>query len=669
MNRPVRSTILAFLLCASVFSGVANAAWIWTPETKKFTNPKNAVKDTPKEQFEWAMGFYNAKDYQRAAFEFEKLAKQYEFSDYASKAQYYVGLCYEDMQKYYTAYENYQKAIDNFPHLSNTDEVLAREYAIGILYLEKPGPKVMGTDIMAPLDRAVEIFKKVVDNAPYGKYAEDAQLKLGEALKKSERYEEAIQAYHKISEDYPNSKYATQAMYEESYCAYKASLKPAYDATATDSAIKTFEKFVDKNKDAELARKADSTMKRLKDNVAQKSFDVAKFYESQDKTEAAVIYYQDVIDTYPESSLVNEAKARIGALKNKGVKKAPSPSDSDKKKQESLTGRSQKKLSWNLFGLTGKKQEEIQAPQGLPKEAQKKKGWRPFSFETKKEIRQTQTPPAAKTPKVEVQAKAPEAPKTEATPPTVQAPKTEPVVPAVEAPKMESPAAPALEAPKQEKPVEKKAVKKKAWTPFDFESKKEKKAEKSVEKKPVEKKPWKPFSFFSSKKTEEAAPKIKEAPKKKAWTPFRFEDKKKKKSQEVKVPTQEAPAIQAPKAEPAAPVAEPVAPVTQIVEKIKVESGGQVLESTKTEPMVQATEAQKTEPAAQIVEAPKQEEPAPQAKEAPKKKGWTPFNFEGNKEKKAGKSVEKKPWKPFNFSNSTFGLLDDKKMEESAGKK
>ena len=193
MRKPTRYIIiLSSLISVFILSQVSYAYWIWTPETRKFTNPKNAVKDTPKEQFEWAMSFYNARDYQRAAFEFDKLAKQYEFSDYASKAQYYVGLCYEDMQKYYTAFENYQKAIDNFPHLSNIDEILARQYAIGNIYLEKKNPKVLGNDIMAPLDRAIEIFKKVVENAPYGKHSEDAQFKLGEALKKSERYEEAV---------------------------------------------------------------------------------------------------------------------------------------------------------------------------------------------------------------------------------------------------------------------------------------------------------------------------------------------------------------------------------------------------------------------------------------------------------------------------------------------
>jgi outer membrane protein assembly factor BamD len=553
MARSLRITILSLVLVVSVFCGAAYAPWIWTPETKKFTNPKNAVKDTPKEQFEWAMTLYNTKDYQRAAFEFEKLAKQYEFSDYASKAQYYVGLCYENMQKYYMAYENYQKAIDNFPHLSNTDEVLAREYAIGLLYLEKPSPKVMGTDIMAPLDRAVEIFKKVVENAPYGKFAEDAQFKLGEALKKSERYEEAIQAYHKITEDYPKSRYATQAMYEESYCAYRASLKPAYDSAATDNAIKTFEKFSDKNKDADLAKKADNTMKRLKDNVAQKSFDVAKFYESQVKPQAAIIYYQDVIDSYPDSSFAKESRSRIEALKTKPVTKpaAGSPLNFDKKKSKEQTDRSQKKLSWNLFGLGTKEQKPSQAP---AEAAPKKPGWRPFSFETKKETKKTppeqpKTQPQVQAPQpevlqqpspseIQVQAPSieaqPEQPKTETQPAQQEAPKTE------AQPEETAQPIPQVQTVQEVQPVEQQTVtqettttttppqtpeaaavkgsaQKKSWLSFDLWGKKDKKP---AEKQPARKKPWKPFSF-EDKKEGPAQP-----VEKKPWKPFSFEDKK-----------------------------------------------------------------------------------------------------------------------------------------------
>jgi outer membrane assembly lipoprotein YfiO len=368
--------ILFSLVGITALSGVANAYWVWTPETKKFINPKYAVKDSPKEQFDWAMSFYDTKDFQRAATEFEKLAKQYEFSEYASKAQYYVGLCYENMSKYYSAYLNYQKAIDNFPHIANTEEILAREFAIGNLYLSKPGPKVLGTDIMAPLDRAVEIFKKVVENAPYGKFAEESQFKLGEALKKSERYEEAVQAFHKVVEDYPKSKLVTKAMYEESNCAYKASLKPAYDASATDNAIKTFEKFVKTNKDADLAKSADTTMKRLKDNVSEKSFKAAEFYESQGKIQAAIIYYQDVIDTYPDSIFVPKSQAKIEMLKARGTKKAAALIDATKKKSERVA---REKKPWSPFKFnTGK-------PSGAAKETSKKSPWNLFNIGAKKE--------------------------------------------------------------------------------------------------------------------------------------------------------------------------------------------------------------------------------------------------------------------------------------------
>src|SRR3989338_5111914 len=206
--------IISVIFISAVYSfDTALAYWIWTPETKKFVNPKWAPKDSPKEQFDWAISFYNSKDYKRAAVEFEKVTKHYEYSEYASKSQYYVGLSYENMEKFYTAFQNYQKAIDNFPHIENLDEIIAREFNIGKLYASKDNPKVLGTDIMTSLDRAVEIFKKVVDNAPYGPLADEAQFNMGEALKRAERFEEAVQAFQRLVDDYPSSRFVEKGRF------------------------------------------------------------------------------------------------------------------------------------------------------------------------------------------------------------------------------------------------------------------------------------------------------------------------------------------------------------------------------------------------------------------------------------------------------------------------
>jgi outer membrane protein assembly factor BamD len=317
MKRHLSLLIIANIISITVIAGSAQAYWLWTPETKKFINPKYAVKDSPKEQYEWAMSFYNAGDYTRAGTEFDKLVKNYEYSEYAAKSQYYVGLCYENRGKYYTAFENYQKAVDNFPHSENIDEIIAREYNIGNIFMAKVSPKLMGTDIMPPLDRAIDIYKKVVENAPFGRMAPEAQFRMGEALKKSERYDEAIDAFQKIVDDYRDSQFYDKAKYEVAYCAYKSSLRPAYDAAPTEKAVKAFREFTGDNSDIQLSQIAGITIQRLKDKGAEKSFETAKFYEGIKQYQAAVIYYKDILKRYPDSSFTPEARIKIEILENR----------------------------------------------------------------------------------------------------------------------------------------------------------------------------------------------------------------------------------------------------------------------------------------------------------------------------------------------------------------
>lgn len=312
--------IISAVLFSLVTANAAHAYWLWTPDTKKFVNPKYAVKDSPKEQYEWAMSFYDAKDYQRAAAEFEKLTKNYEYSEYAARSQYRAGLCYENMGKFYIAFQNYQKTIDNFPHIENMDEIIAREFNIANIYAVKENPKVLGTDIMTSMERAIEIYRKVIDNSPYGKLADEAQFKLGMALKKVERYDEAMAAFQKIVDDYQSSRFAEEAKYEVASCAYKSSLKPDYDIESTSKAIRAFEEFSHESSQNDLSREASSTIQRLKDRSAEKSMSVAKFYESQRHYESAIIYYRDVVDRFPDSAHINTATAKIEELKMKGKK-------------------------------------------------------------------------------------------------------------------------------------------------------------------------------------------------------------------------------------------------------------------------------------------------------------------------------------------------------------
>ncbi|MBM3254518.1 MAG: hypothetical protein FJZ16_09715, partial [Candidatus Omnitrophica bacterium] len=89
----MRNSILSILIIIIFsFPNRGLAYWIWTPESGKWVNPKYAVKDSPEEQFEYAMAYYIAKDYKKSLSEFEKLVRYYPLSRFAPEAQLYIGL-------------------------------------------------------------------------------------------------------------------------------------------------------------------------------------------------------------------------------------------------------------------------------------------------------------------------------------------------------------------------------------------------------------------------------------------------------------------------------------------------------------------------------------------------------------------------------------------------
>jgi outer membrane assembly lipoprotein YfiO len=368
MERKIAAIFIGSALALSMMSGAAMAYWVWTLETKKFINPKYAVKDTPREQYNWAMSFYGVKDYKRASVEFEKLVKNYEYSEYAANAQYHAGLSYDNMGKYYIAFQNYQKTIDNFPHVSNIDEIIARQFNIANMYAAKSNPKVLGTDIMTSYDRAIEIYKKVVDNAPFGKLADEAQFRMALTMKDAGLYDEATVAFQKIMDDYSSSRFYEQARYEMANSAYKASLKPAYDAAPTDKALKAFEEFTSATIDKRLNEEAQKTIKRLKNKVAEKSFMTAEFYERQKHYASAIIYYQDVINKYPDSSFAEISKVRIADLKiGNYAHKSQAQFEVDKEKK-----------GWMPW--VGKEKAAVKAGEEKPSRKKVKKPWTPFRF-------------------------------------------------------------------------------------------------------------------------------------------------------------------------------------------------------------------------------------------------------------------------------------------------
>ena len=314
------SKLLTFLLgCAltGLFPAPAFAGWIWSPQTG-WVGPTGAVKDSPEEQLVFAIAFFDRKDYDRASKEFKKLLKSYKESREAAEAQYYLSRCAEESGDYYKAFKEYRKTVQTYPSTKRFDEILEHEYQLGNYFLSGKKRKLLGIAAILPArDKAIEIFQAIVDDGPFSEHGQLAQYKLGLAHLALADYEEAVSAFEQVISRYPDSPLVDDSRFQIAQASLKGTFKPGYDQSPTDLAIHELDAFVREYPNSELSADAAARLKELTERRAQHEYQVAQFYEHRRRRASALIYYQTIVEQFPDTAKAPQAAARIQILQQK----------------------------------------------------------------------------------------------------------------------------------------------------------------------------------------------------------------------------------------------------------------------------------------------------------------------------------------------------------------
>ncbi len=313
----MKKILTILFLMSFVFVANSSAFWIWTPKTNKWENPKYSVKQNPKEHFDYALDFYQKKDYKRAIAEFRRLIKNYSDAYEAAESQFYIGKCYEGLGKDYEAYKAYQLVIDKYPFNKRHEEIIQIEYDIAERFIAtKDESKFLGLNFQLE-DPVVEILKKIEENSPYHKLAVKSIYRLGVYLKAKGLYYEAQKEFELLLDKYPDSEWVEPTKFQLAECLSLVSPEAEYSQNLTQEARKKFETFAKDHPEAILGDSARAKVSQLKKKEAESNFIIAQFYEKQKDYEAAKVYYDYVIDNYPESDFVAKAFERIKEIDSK----------------------------------------------------------------------------------------------------------------------------------------------------------------------------------------------------------------------------------------------------------------------------------------------------------------------------------------------------------------
>ena len=320
-----RFLTLAAMMTFALGITAAEASWIWSPEIGKWINPKKIAKDTPEEQYDWALQFFNQKDWDRSIEEFEKLTTAFPTSRLAAEGVYYSGQAYEQKDDTAKAADAYQKLVDRYPYSDRIKDAMRREFEIANELAAGGKVKMLGVAVLPGQEKALELYTHIVKNAPYGSFGDQAQFKIGELYKRQGEYELSRKAFQTLVDEYPSSELVAQARYEIARSSMLASNTQQYSDQHAKKALEEFQDFKKEFSGKPQAVEADESIKQIRSEKAKRDFDIAAFYEKNGKLKSAKVYFEEVALNYPETPSAAEAKKRIDSLVLREAQPAAGP--------------------------------------------------------------------------------------------------------------------------------------------------------------------------------------------------------------------------------------------------------------------------------------------------------------------------------------------------------
>ena len=160
-------------------------------------------------------------------------------------------------------------------------------------------------------EEARKQFARIKTEFPNSSLQATADLKVAESYYNEESYQTAAEAYQDFVRFYPSHEKVPYALYQAglSYSAQMPS-NPQRDSRATKKAIDVFTQLIIDFPESEYRQEAEKKVIEAQDQIVQKNFEIASFYERQNKPLAAYKRFYQVYELYPRHAVAEEAFAR-----------------------------------------------------------------------------------------------------------------------------------------------------------------------------------------------------------------------------------------------------------------------------------------------------------------------------------------------------------------------
>ena len=211
--------------------------------------------------------------------------------------------------KFAKAVRKYDKLMDQHPQSPLYNAALERQFTIANAFMAGRKKRVLKVFKIKGYAEGIKVAEKVAERAGTGPTAIKASTTVAKNYEERGKYDEAYEEWSNIHSQWPSGQTGKESLLAMARCKHAAYNGPDYDLSNLISAKTYYQNFKDQYPADAKKIDADAKITQIEEQLAYKHFEIAQYYDQLDNKQAANLYYQMVLDNWPDTAAAEMTKA------------------------------------------------------------------------------------------------------------------------------------------------------------------------------------------------------------------------------------------------------------------------------------------------------------------------------------------------------------------------
>ncbi|RKY09738.1 MAG: hypothetical protein DRP66_01400 [Planctomycetota bacterium] len=189
--------------------------------------------------------------------------------------------------------------------------ILERKFSIGLAFLNGHKRKVLKILPLSAFDEGEKIMYDIENRAGDAPISRRALIAIARGYERRGQFVDAYYVWENINSRWTNGQLPTMAILEMAQDQHSSYKGPDYDHTGLNKAKDHYQDIRTHHHQLAAEYEIDEKLKIIEEQLAYKQYSIGEYYDRTGSRQAAQLYYEEVLDKWPDTAAAEMAQARM----------------------------------------------------------------------------------------------------------------------------------------------------------------------------------------------------------------------------------------------------------------------------------------------------------------------------------------------------------------------